>query len=212
MRLVRVCPKCGHEHPSRLNARKCIMCKEYLSHLWCFYGQHYVEKDLMTWSKKGEPYNYCKKCNSLKRMAADKKNPEARKKRQNAFVDRLRSKYDVLRDQLLELNEKTFKPMTEDEWHAICNHFGGCALCGEEHIESRQFFINYKHGGKYSKWNMFPLCSKCTRYTKKVDNPFYWLDDTTSMNLTRKGITKERREKLYNYFVSQIEKVKNGET
>lgn len=56
------------------------------------------------------------------------------------------------------------EPMTEDEWLKNCKHFKGCAMCGKNDIQVRQYFIPRKQGGRYTRKNMLPMCPECCRH------------------------------------------------
>lgn len=121
------------------------------------------------------------------------------KKRSDRYHNKLRDKWDKALQAMLE---KEIKPMTEDEWHKVCEYFGGCAVCGEPHIESREFFLGFQDGGRYTAWNMFPQCGKCATHTRFVSNPFIWLDKRLG-GARFIGLTDERREKMLKYFLDR---------
>lgn len=66
--------------------------------------------------------------------------------------------------------------LTEDEWLKACRYFGGCALCGSEYISTRHYFIPFREGGKYTAYNIIPVCEECTLTLKRVKNPFKYMD------------------------------------
>jgi hypothetical protein len=66
--------------------------------------------------------------------------------------------------------------LTEQQWIEACRFFGGCAICGSEHIDTRGFFIRFKDGGRYAVWNILPLCSNCNTLHKRQPNLFITLD------------------------------------
>lgn len=209
MSSVRKCKGCGWTFPQSFHGEKCRYCKTVFDTQWCRHEEAFVPDHKMPRLKsgpnKGRTTYICVDCRSAYRMKYDKRNREGQRLRSQRFDMKQIEKYKDMFDQLIKSN-KDFKPMTEEEWHKVCEYFGGCAICGEEHIESREFFINFKDGGKYAAWNMFPLCGKCATHTKFTANPFMWLDKR--MGYTRHiGITEERRQKMYNYFVGQIKKV-----
>lgn len=118
---------------------------------------------------------YCKKCE----LQYTKEYKHINKDKVNAWVTKYNNKRrndaDEELKEWLEITDIPFKVLSEEQWLETCRFFGGCALCGNEHIESRQFFINFKDGGKYTVWNMFPACSECSKHVRQVSNPFVWM-------------------------------------
>ena len=70
------------------------------------------------------------------------------------------------------------KTLTDDEWIAACLHFGKCAICRNESVDARGFFIPFSFGGRYAAWNVIPVCDKCATALKFQQNPFIKYDDT----------------------------------
>jgi hypothetical protein len=141
-----------------------------------------------------------------RKKAFDKKNRQQRYDRDRRFWDtrkeELETRYNTWKEVIAKL---PFKPISEQEWLAACSHFGGCAICGDDHIETRQYFIPFKDGGKYTAYNVFPMCGKCSTHAKRLLNPFTWFD-----RYYGKGglnVTKEAGEKLVAYLELQITKV-----
>jgi hypothetical protein len=98
--------------------------------------------------------------------------------------------------------------MSEQQWLEACNYFNGCAICGSEDIETREFFVPFSKGGRYTAWNMFPLCGKCAIHTKPAANPFIWLDDYLG-KAKDLGLNDYRKERLIEYMLLQIERCKD---
>jgi hypothetical protein len=111
----------------------------------------------------------------------------------------------------MDMSKIDFKPMSENEWLSVCAYFEGCAICGEEHIETRQFLVPFKDGGRYASWNILPMCEKCSGVAKKYDNPFRWLHKSLG-NAYKMGLTDERKNKILEYFILQMERCKNNES
>lgn len=98
-----------------------------------------------------------------------------------------------------------FKPMTEQEWYKACSYFGGCAFCNNSHIETRQFFIPFKEGGRYSPWNVFPMCGDCAvRIVPRTTNPFLFMDSCVGTAHSRYKIPKARLKQLREYFEMKV--------
>lgn len=68
---------------------------------------------------------------------------------------------------------KSYPTLTENQWMNAIKHFNGCALCHDESIDARGYFVPFDKGGRYCDWNIVPLCEKCATKTKL--NPNYFL-------------------------------------
>jgi hypothetical protein len=64
------------------------------------------------------------------------------------------------------------KMLTQDQWLEACRYFGKCALCNSENIDTRGFFIPFKLGGRYTAWNILPVCELCANDMRRQLNPF----------------------------------------
>jgi hypothetical protein len=160
---------------------------------------------------KGCLSRVCKKCTAKKKYDHDLKNPKQKIIRNKRFANK---RYTELEQQYEDWFDKLsiqFKPMTEEQWLETCRYFNGCAICGSEHIETRQFFVPFEEGGKYAIYNMFPMCGECSKHVRITANPFLWLDKSFGTAKYVLGLTEERRQKLVNYLLSQIERCKNDE-
>ena len=83
-----------------------------------------------------------------------------------AYKERLRSKHQVLYDELAEL-QKDLPPLTGDEWQKAVGHFKGCAFCGSPEVSARVMLVDIADGGKYNRGNIVPACDKCTCIARK---------------------------------------------
>lgn len=63
---------------------------------------------------------------------------------------------------------KDYPTLTEAQWLAAVKHFNGCAICGAETIDTRQYFIPFKDGGRYCDWNIIPVCTNCAITTARA--------------------------------------------
>jgi hypothetical protein len=88
---------------------------------------------------------------------------------------------------------KDYPTLTEEQWMRACRHFNGCAQCGDEDIEARGFFIQFKEGGRYCDWNIIPLCQKCAADWKLSPNPFRaaWSRDNANRAFNRRNCLKD---------------------
>ena len=82
--------------------------------------------------------------------------------------------YDYLvLESWMRMHDKNYThTLTEQEWHKTCVHFNGCALCGNEYVTNRGYFIPFKSGGKYCVHNIVPLCDECCGFLRSYANPF----------------------------------------
>lgn len=136
-------------------------------------------------------------------------NKEKLKVIKRRYIKGVRSRLDIKYNEWKELISYTTKPLTEDEWLQTCKHFNGCAMCGSHHVETRQFFVQFQHGGKYTVCNVFPACSECARLTRKVENPFAWMDNRIgNMAQILPKFTLERRKALVDYLRTKAEEGK----
>ena len=76
-------------------------------------------------------------------------------------------------DSWMRLHDKNYShTLTEHEWLKACAHFNGCALCGNEHVSNRGYFVPFRSGGKYCAHNIIPLCDDCNGFLRGYTNPF----------------------------------------
>lgn len=197
--MQRRCPKCNWLLPSTYKSQKCRFCKTTLDFLYCKECDTYLSKDnFYKLLSKGYAYT-CKKCSSKINMAYDKDNPLKRKERAKRFY--VKHKYK-LSTRYVEWLNKLFRlptqpKLTETEWYEACEYFEGCAICGNEHIEIREYFVRLSEGGMYSKVNIFPACVKCGTAVKRVDNPFSYYDSADTARI----------DKLIKYFEAKMEEL-----
>jgi hypothetical protein len=207
--VTRKCPKCNWEFPGCFTKTKCRFCGTFFETQWCLKCQQFKPIENFYWYKTGKNAGYltrvCKTCNAEIKKEWDELFPEQKRIRANRFVANKLQQINTKYEEWLDLSKIDFKPMTEDEWLATCAYFDGCAICGCEHIEAREFFVPFAQGGKYASWNMFPMCGKCAGAVQKYKNPFRWLDKNlgTAKEL---GLTEERKKRLLEYFILQIER------
>lgn len=193
--MKRQCTNCNWEYPATYHSLKCKFCKTILEYQYCKGCSKWVITDRFVVSKY-----LCKDCARELRKEYDRKSPDKYNARSNRVYHKHMLEIDM---QLQEWTKNTtdFKPLSQQDWLKTCEYFGGCALCNEEYIETRQFFIPFKEGGRYTAWNMFPMCGKCATHTRRIKNPFLWL------YRHRYEIPEEKRTKLVQYLKLQIEGV-----
>lgn len=200
----RICPSCKWEFPLSLRSQKCRFCGTLFDKQWCYMCKEFVPVDQFNKYKTGKPNSYCKPCMREYNKAQDKKHPEKLKARVVRHYENRKQESEELYARWQELTKSPFKPMKEAEWLKICAFFDGCAICGHEHIDSREFFLSPKFGGKYAAWNMFPLCGKCAVLARRIENPFFWIDKTLGRSSGSLGLNDERREKLKQYLLEWV--------
>lgn len=150
----------------------------------------------------------CHDCKNAKSYNHNKEHPECRIGISKRAYEKRLNIASAQYDEWLKKSSLPFRPMTEHEWLKTCSYFNGCAICGNEHIETRQFFIQFTEGGKYTVWNIIPMCSICAKHRFMAANPFIQLKYGAFVKL---GINEERREKLLVHLMAMVEKeMENG--
>ena len=202
--MQRTCSKCGWLHPSTYTDPKCKMCKEFLPFQPCSVCGQWLPIERFTMSGR-YLRRVCRECYVTKQKDYYKRNPHMYERHKAYDAERTRylkaSAFEDWCEQLRGL--PTLNTLSEQEWQQACRFFRGCALCGEEHIEIRTFFIRPKDGGAYNRVNIFPTCVKCGTQHIGSANPFSWVQHVT---------THKYFPRLMEYLQSKIEEVKNGET
>lgn len=150
------------------------------------------------------PRDRCKACEKKRKKEHDIKNRHQAPARYKKFIAKRRLAAETYYAKWQASTSIEFKPITEEAWLKACEYFGGCAICGDERIETRQFFIGFQHGGKYAPWNVFPACAKCSNFARQIENPFAWIDHYLG-SAERIGMNEERRQRLLMWFIVQIE-------
>lgn len=204
--MIRKCPECGWEFPGAYSGTKCKFCKAELTHHKCTVcGAFLPTAEFYRRKSTGVINKVCRTCTIESKIKYDADNPDKVKERIARFLqthkDLAEDNYAIWHDMI----QLPYKPLTEAEWLKACEYFGGCAICGDEHIETREYFVDFKSGGKYAAWNIFPMCGKCATHARFVDNPFVWMDRFLG-SAYKLGLNKERRQKLVDYLILQIER------
>ena len=206
--MQRTCSKCSWVFPSSYHQTACKFCKTRFPIQFC--------NTCKEWVPTGEFHTRgtylqrdCKACASKivsKWHIAHAEETAIYKKQW--YLNR-RAEFDAFYEEWKSLTSSvTFKVLTEEQWLQTCSYFNGCAFCDETHIETREFLVGFQHGGRYAPWNMLPVCGNCSIRTRTAENPFIWMDKFIG---SRRDISDEKRERLLEYFISQIEKVKNDQ-
>lgn len=160
----RKCPKCGWIPGKGDNDRRCKLCGTLFEYRLCLYC-HTVQK-VYTENKP-----ICREC-YLARQRVNKTEVNRRWK-----IKRTKKRVDAYEAWLKRTRSAPFKALSEADWLEACRYFGGCALCNNVEISARGYFIPYTMGGRYTAWNILPLCEQCTLETKYQLNPWLRLDE-----------------------------------
>lgn len=162
-------------HPDR----KCRFCGEYFEEGFCLTCGKYT---------KLHSYNgRCDECFTKVNTAYAR-----------VYLDKLHAINEArLHAWLSAIDSIPTKTLTEQEWLETCTHFGKCAYCANEHIDARAFFIAHAIGGKYTVWNIIPVCEQCALKHREAANPFI-------------SLKKEILEPIVEYLSSRIEEAKQN--
>lgn len=152
---------------------------------------------------KGYLQRNCVDCERERKKEYDKANPDKRKDRYDAFMQRRLERAGAAFDEWVT-DQPAMKVMTEEQWLETCSYFEGCCICGDEHIETREFFVPFQEGGRYAVWNILPMCGTCGKTTRTVKNPFEWFDVRRG-TAGKLGLTQPRLEKILVYLKSKME-------
>lgn len=154
---TKACPKCGWVYPANYANAECRFCGTPFTQGVC--------SKCGEWATWKDGSTLCDTCKNKKR----KNQPRLAKRvkiRRNA---RAAVSLDFW---LARCRKVPFRALSEQEWLDACKHFGCCAICGKEEISARGFFVPFKLGGRYVRWNVIPLCEKCAVAHAKQLNPF----------------------------------------
>lgn len=197
---TKTCKGCGWEFPLETPYNNCPFCHREFSVGTCSVCGELVDDIVPGKGKK------CYKCfrayvNKLCKSDQHSEYRSERHQQQRADKDR------QLKEWVEATNAANTHPLTEEEWLEACRHFNGCALCGNESIDARGYFIPFKLGGKYVASNVIPLCEKCatsTRLTRNT-NPFKSLDKILSRDtLLLNHIKKDALNNIVDYLQPKI--------
>lgn len=190
-----VCSGCGWVYPSTYDKPRCRFC-----------GTKFVERVCPVCGKLGVPYRIespqCRDCYVTLYKAYGKAVVSTQRWREGE-IQRAEVLYD---DWIKRLKDATFAPLSEDEWLAACRHFNGCALCDSSDIAARGYFIQFVDGGRYTSWNILPMCEQCTTALKMQINPFKRLNPKLNKNVPLyRGATFDKLMKAYEYLQERLD-------
>lgn len=187
---IKKCSKCGWEYPASWPGRTCKFCHGHILGGYC--------------SKCGEWSDNLNKTNSRCRKCNSEEHAAWRHSRMNSADTKLQEWLKKIK-----ALPTPYRTLTEDEWMQACKHFGGCAYCGSDQIDSRSMFIQFDKGGRYCAWNIIPACEKCETMHKFIQNPFKRMDEhlyRSQGNQTRKyNQSLDSLNKIVDYLQSKME-------
>lgn len=166
--MVNKCEKCGWEYPITHTEKRCRFCGTVFKNSYCIAcGAFGPVRDR----------HLCHRCDNAYRAMRYKNNYLSRKGVR--LVQRKQQQRTAEFEAWLQLIANLpFKPLSQDEWLDACMTFSSCAVCGDESIEARAFFIPYYYGGRYSKWNVIPVCETCAMKLRRRQNPWISMPDS----------------------------------
>lgn len=190
---IKKCNNCGREFPATHKARRCD-CGAYFKMGYCSVCGEW---------KENLRVNRCRECETEQHRAwreGRRNNGDSNLKKWLGAISRIPTPH---------------KTLTEEEWLEACKHFGGCAYCGNPHIESRSMFIPFKDGGRYCAWNIIPACEECETRQKTIPNPFMRMDQKFSRGnhetAKKYGYTLEKLQRIVDYLGSKMPDEVNNE-
>lgn len=189
----RICVGCGWVYPSSFNKPRCRFCGTVFAERICPYCG-----ELKTPYKKHSPI--CRDCYNRSQREGD--HGERMLRWRAKRLDTVEKKYT---DWLEQITAAPFKPLTEEQWLQACRYFGGCALCDITEIAARGYFVQFEEGGRYTAWNILPLCEKCATELKKQPNPFRRLDTQLNGNLPQcRGVSIKKLRRATKYLQERL--------
>lgn len=196
---TKTCKGCGWVYPIVTPYSTCRFCgRGFTEGICANCGEH--STDIIPATK------LCRKCYNKRNGEYCKKRVRTTDERQKT-VRRWRAEADerfaAWIDKLSKIKTHT---LTEAEWLETCSYFKGCALCDDEHITTRGYFIRFEDGGKYNACNVIPLCDKCATEIKYQSNPFRQMNPNLNRNLaTSRGLSLAKLEKAAGYLQTKME-------
>lgn len=183
---MRICPKCGFAMPLMTTKSICPVCKTY----WpggklCSHCGEFSE-----WIHRSD--GYCLDCKHM--------SDRLWRIRKNKNIDK---QYKDWLD-LMNGIPGPLVTLTEDDWLRVCSYFEGqCSICHEGVIDARMYFVDFKQGGRYTSYNIIPVCEKCaTKRRADTYQPFRYFD----YNFNNYKLQKGTLDKIIKYLSKEIDK------
>lgn len=202
--MERICSSCGNKHHKSYTGKRCVKCKEFLSFFVCNVCGRCLPKEEFASNKP-----HCKACKALLTKLYYAENPDKYANKLSNDTEFADKQYDGVyaewRKAIAEL--EPISSLTESEWFEIVSFFNGCALCADSHVEKRMYFDLPSNGGKYNRFNIFPVCNECGSINRNMANPFKYFNRAfkhinflaVNSKEARKNITNERITRLVDY-------------
>lgn len=206
---TKTCKGCGWEFPVTHKAKQCRFCGTPIHEHICVECDELKKVHYIT----GVCYDCAKQLKDEKRAANLWRRFERVKKTDYTsyhksiakYIKSLNDKYTRWLEKIDKI-PKPYKFLTEEQWLETCSFFNGCALCDNEEVTTRGYFIPFKEGGRYCNWNVIPLCEQCATRMNKQPNPFK--RTCTRMNKTvntDRGMSKKKVETIAIYLSKKME-------
>ena len=198
------CKKCGWEYPLITPYSTCRFCGMSFTQGICSVCGEYSD-DIIPSTK------LCRPCYNKRNGVYQKRVQRTTDNNQKYYRRLLKEADDRFAAWVARLSKLTTHTLTEDEWLEACRYFGGCALCGDDSIDARGYFIRFEDGGKYNACNVIPMCDKCATDMKHQSNPFRQMNPFINRNLaTSRGLSLANLEKAAEYLQSKMEEIVDG--
>lgn len=184
------CKRCGWEYAIDYPERLCRFCHLAFDINWCVRCGNLAERSYSN-------IYYCKECCVDLRRAYHYI---------STTVDQ--SEYAIKFAEWLRLIAAVPTPytmLTEQEWIKACKYFGKCAICTEDEISTRQFFVPFSSGGRYTAWNIIPVCDLCATEKRRTPNPFKMFATEKNFRLAQRGLDNFPR--VLKYLKERFEEV-----
>lgn len=195
---TKTCKKCGWVYPYDIVRTRCAFCKTDFTEGLCVRCGTDTD-DLRI--------GLCPECSTKSRKAAARR-------LYDKSVAAVQNEFDNWMD-LVKRIPADYPTLTNEQWIEACVYFDGCALCKSSHINTRGFFIPFRVGGRYSKWNVIPLCEDCAKRYTSVDNPFRSMHRSLGKQTHRGNISEhwhnseKRLQKIVDYLRPRLEEAAN---
>lgn len=190
---IKKCSNCGWEFPGTYRYRTCKFCGARFKQGKC--------RQCGEWTDDLKAGDICAECRKKKLYAWEARR---RQRAEDAFV--------AWKGRIASI-PTPYKTLTEAEWLDACNHFGGCAICGERSIDARAMFITFEDGGRYCAWNIIPACERCETIRKGMSNPWLKFDNTIHRRSTHQakkyGFTMDNLQRIVDYLQPKLEEAAN---
>lgn len=169
----KICTKCGLAIPSE--KRKTLpMCQE------CKWYKRYTK-------------TYAKTKDANKKAGVDLRNKRGKVWEKARYEEWLI---------LIKHVPKDYPRLTEAQWHETVKYFDyKCAMCQDNPVYSRHYFVARQDGGMYCNWNIIPVCEHCIDQSQK--NPFRAMNHDTQrdsrIQTNTHGYGKRKLKKILDY-------------